>query len=150
LVVSKPYSYIAAQRLLALRDQYGFTVNVRIVRPLAVRSPEFFEERDSRWIHYVLIDVAREAERLGLPISAPSPDPIAQDLGTLKIALSSRASPISTDWAFWRRKPATGWRISPPPAGASGAAPARAMKHPGLMTARWMKPLTRLDWTRTG
>ena len=57
-----PYSYIAAQRLLALRDQYGFTVNVRIVRPLAVRSPEFFEERDSRWIHYVLIDVAREAE----------------------------------------------------------------------------------------
>lgn len=81
-----PYSYIAAQRLLALRDQHGFTVNVRIVRPLAVRSPEFFEERDSRWIHYVLIDVAREAERLGLPISAPSPDPIAQDLGTLKIA----------------------------------------------------------------
>ena len=81
-----PYSYIAAQRLLALREQHGFTVNVRIVRPLAVRSPDFFEERDARWIHYVIIDVAREAERLGLPISAPSPDPIVQDITTLKIA----------------------------------------------------------------
>jgi 2-hydroxychromene-2-carboxylate isomerase len=81
-----PYSYIAAQRLLELRERYAFTVDVRIVRPLAVRSPHFFEERDPRWIHYVLIDVAREAERLGLPISAPSPDPIVQDLTTLKIA----------------------------------------------------------------
>jgi 2-hydroxychromene-2-carboxylate isomerase len=81
-----PYSYIAAQRLLELREQYAFTVDVRIVRPLAVRSPQFFEERDPRWIHYVLVDVAREADRLGLPIAAPSPDPIVQDLTTLKIA----------------------------------------------------------------
>lgn len=81
-----PYSYIAAQRLLKLREQYALAVNVRIVRPLAVRSPEVFEERDPRWIHYVLIDVVREAERLGLPIAAPSPDPIVQDLDTLKIA----------------------------------------------------------------
>ncbi|WP_440959750.1 2-hydroxychromene-2-carboxylate isomerase [Oceanicaulis sp. LC35] len=81
-----PYSYIAAQRFLELRQHYAFNVNVRIVRPLAVRSPEFFEERDPRWIHYVIVDVAREAERLGLPISAPSPDPIVQDIHTLKIA----------------------------------------------------------------
>lgn len=81
-----PYSYIAAQRLLELRKRYAFDVKVQIVRPLAVRSPQFFEERDPRWIHYVLIDVAREAERLGLPIAAPNPDPIIQDLDTLKIA----------------------------------------------------------------
>lgn len=81
-----PYSYIAAQRLLELREQYAFSVDVRIVRPLAVRSPRFFEERDPRWIHYVLVDVAREADRLGYPISAPSPDPIVQDITTLKIA----------------------------------------------------------------
>lgn len=81
-----PYSYLAAQRLAGLRQSYVFDVNVKIVRPLAVRDPDFFERGDPRWLHYVLIDAPREAERMGLPMSAPNPDPIEQDLTTRAIA----------------------------------------------------------------
>jgi 2-hydroxychromene-2-carboxylate isomerase len=81
-----PYSYLAAQRLAGLRQSYAFEVDVRIVRPLAVRDPEFFERGDPRWLHYVLVDAPREADRMGVPMTAPNPDPIEQDLTTRAIA----------------------------------------------------------------
>lgn len=81
-----PYSYLLAQRLINVRADYEIDVNVRIVRPLAVRQPEFFEERDPRWLHYTLTDVMREAQRFEIPIALPNPDPIIQNMETREIA----------------------------------------------------------------
>ena len=63
-----PYSYLATPRLLDLVERHDVTCNVRPVYPLAVRTPEFFDTRDPLWGPYLIRDIRREAEFLGLPI----------------------------------------------------------------------------------
>ncbi len=41
-----PYSYMVTPRLAALERDYDVVCNVRPVYPLAVRTPEFFEQQD--------------------------------------------------------------------------------------------------------
>lgn len=77
-----PYSYLLVPRLIALEAQYDVVANVRPVYPLAVRTPEFFDSRDPLWGPYLLRDVFREAEYLGLPFRWPRPDPVYQDRAT--------------------------------------------------------------------
>src|SRR6202012_429385 len=45
------------------------------VYPLAVRTPEFFEQQDPLWVRYFMVDVFREGAFLGLPFRRPRPDP---------------------------------------------------------------------------
>lgn len=71
-----PYSYLLTPRLVALESEYDVRCDVRPVYPIAVRSPEFFGKRDPLWITYFMTDVFREAERLGLPLRWPRPDPV--------------------------------------------------------------------------
>jgi 2-hydroxychromene-2-carboxylate isomerase len=71
-----PYSYLVTPRLAALERDYGVTCNVRPVYPLAVRTPEFFEQQDPLWLSYFMTDVFREAAFLGLPFRWPRPDPV--------------------------------------------------------------------------
>ncbi len=73
-----PYSYLATPRLLDLVTRCDVTCNVRPVYPLAVRTPEFFDTRDPLWGPYLMRDIRREAEFLGLPIRWPRPDPVQQ------------------------------------------------------------------------
>jgi 2-hydroxychromene-2-carboxylate isomerase len=73
-----PYSYMVTPRLLALEAEYDVVCNVRPVYPLAVRTPEFFDNRDPLWTRYFLTDVFREAAFLGLPFRWPRPDPVQQ------------------------------------------------------------------------
>ncbi len=81
-----PYSYLATSRLAALARDFDVDIQVKIVAPLAVRDPEFFERSDPRWMIYTITDVARVAEMMGIPIGAPNPDPIVQDIATRAIA----------------------------------------------------------------
>ena len=81
-----PYSYLATPGLLKLRDDYDVAVNLRPVLPLAVRQPDFFNPENMKRARYILIDWGRRAEFLGMAHHWPSPDPIVQDLATLKIA----------------------------------------------------------------
>jgi 2-hydroxychromene-2-carboxylate isomerase len=76
-----PYSYMVTPRLAALVEQYDVTCNVRPVYPLAVRTPEFFDERDPLWVPYLMTDVYREAAYLGMPFRWPRPDPVQRDAG---------------------------------------------------------------------
>ena len=76
-----PYSYMVTPRLLALDTDHDAACNVRVVYPLAVRTPEFFENRDPLWFSYLLKDVFREAAYLGLPFRWPRPDPVQQAPG---------------------------------------------------------------------
>jgi len=81
-----PYSYLATSRLAALARDFDVDIRVKIVAPLAVRDPQFFERSDPRWLIYTITDVARVAEMMGIPIGAPNPDPIVQDIETRAIA----------------------------------------------------------------
>jgi 2-hydroxychromene-2-carboxylate isomerase len=71
-----PYSYMVTSRLVALERDHDVVCNVRPVYPLAVRTPEFFEQQDPLWLSYFMTDVFREAAFLGLPFRWPRPDPV--------------------------------------------------------------------------
>lgn len=74
-----PYSYLALPRLMALETEYDLRFIVRPVRPLALRQPDFFQREHPNWLHYLLIDVARLSEHLGIAFAAPNPDPVLFD-----------------------------------------------------------------------
>jgi 2-hydroxychromene-2-carboxylate isomerase len=81
-----PYSYLAVPQLRQAMQEWDFDVQVRPVYPLAVRMPEFFEKARPEAIRYILMDAERVAEMNGFAYSWPTPDPVVQDLETLKIA----------------------------------------------------------------
>jgi 2-hydroxychromene-2-carboxylate isomerase len=77
-----PYSYLVAPRLVALEADYDVHCNVRVVYPLAVRTPEFFDRNDPLWQRYFMRDVFRTAEFVGLPLRWPRPDPVFRDMAS--------------------------------------------------------------------
>ena len=77
-----PYSYLATPRLLEMTREYDFTVNVRPVYPLAVRSGAFFGQVNRLWIPYLMHDTLRIAEMLDMPYRWPRPDPVVVDRTT--------------------------------------------------------------------
>jgi 2-hydroxychromene-2-carboxylate isomerase len=81
-----PYSYLATARLVDVARRYDVDINVKIVAPLAVRDPDFFERSDPRWLRYTLTDVFRLSQMLDIPLGPPNPDPIVQDIETRRIA----------------------------------------------------------------
>lgn len=73
-----PWSYLATRRLRDWQDQYQLQVNFRVVYPIAIRTPEFFQQVNPQWFSYFGTDVRRVAEFLDLPFVWPSPDPVIQ------------------------------------------------------------------------
>ena len=81
-----PYSYLALEKVRRLSAEYPVQWRVRVVYPLAIRAPEYFEHMNPLARPYFLRDSHRVAEFLGVPFSRPTPDPIVQDPATLKIS----------------------------------------------------------------
>ena len=81
-----PYSYLATPRIAELAARYDIDLKIRPVYPLAVRVDGFFERQDPRWPMYVVRDVFREAQRLGMTFGPPRPDPIVMNMATREIA----------------------------------------------------------------
>ena len=77
-----PYSYLLTPRLVALERQFDVRCMVRIVRPIAVRQPDFFANGDPLWVSYLMRDTVRTAAFLGLPYRWPRPDPVRMDMAT--------------------------------------------------------------------
>ncbi|MFQ5668745.1 MAG: 2-hydroxychromene-2-carboxylate isomerase [Candidatus Binatia bacterium] len=75
-----PWSYLATPRLTDWERRYDLRVRFRPVYPIAIRTPEFFERMHPLWPRYLLIDVVRVAEFLGLPFQWPRPDPVVQEV----------------------------------------------------------------------
>lgn len=73
-----PFSYLATGRLRRWQEQYQLRVNLRVVYPIAIRAPEFFDQVPSQWFSYFATDVFRVAEYLELTIAPPMPDPVTQ------------------------------------------------------------------------
>ena len=63
-----PWSYLATPRLRQWQEEYELTVNLRIVYPLAIRTPEFFQNLHPLWLSYFMRDLFRVAEFLELPL----------------------------------------------------------------------------------
>jgi 2-hydroxychromene-2-carboxylate isomerase len=74
-----PYSYLAVPRLIELERDYDVRATVRPVYPIAVRIDGFFKNANPMWLPYLVRDVARMAEMLGMPFAPPNPDPIEMD-----------------------------------------------------------------------
>lgn len=72
-----PWSYLATPRLFAWQKSYELDVHFRPVYPIAIRTPEFFQQVDPLWLPYFLTDLKRVAEFLELSLTWPNPDPVA-------------------------------------------------------------------------
>ena len=81
-----PYSYLATPDMLKLRDDFEVDVRFRPVLPIAVRTKESLFKSDQRPVRYLIMDVTRRAEFLGMKFGRPSPDPIVQDMATFEVA----------------------------------------------------------------
>lgn len=73
-----PYSYLVTKRMRALAEERGVDVALRIVQPLAIRDRQFFARVNPLWPPYLVRDIRRVAEFLGLTIGWPRPDPVVQ------------------------------------------------------------------------
>ena len=81
-----PYSYLATGRIVDLVRDYDVEADVRVVYPIAVRLPNFFEQVNPLWPPYVLRDTVRIAQMQGIPYGWPRPDPIVQEFPSRKVA----------------------------------------------------------------
>ncbi|MBB5517383.1 DsbA family protein [Amphiplicatus metriothermophilus] len=81
-----PYSWLAMDRLVAIVREYDVEARFRPVRPLALREPDFFERARPQFLPYLMKDVFREAERLGIAFAPPRPDPVAMDMASGEVA----------------------------------------------------------------
>lgn len=81
-----PYSYLALARAAVLASEYDVAFAARPVYPLAVRDPGFFARTDPRFVRYVALDSQRVALQQGIAFRFPRPDPVMQDLQSLRVS----------------------------------------------------------------
>jgi 2-hydroxychromene-2-carboxylate isomerase len=81
-----PYSYLAMPMIEAVQKQYYVAANMRIVRPIAVRIPGFFQTVNPLWPPYLMRDTYRISQINNIPYRWPRPDPIVQDRETRDVA----------------------------------------------------------------
>ena len=82
-----PYSYLVTPDLIRLREDFDVTVRLRPVFPIAIRTKAtLFEDNGQQKVGYILMDMMRRGEMLGMPIAFPKPDPIVQDMTTFTVA----------------------------------------------------------------
>jgi 2-hydroxychromene-2-carboxylate isomerase len=82
-----PYSYLSTPEILVLSERYDVKINIRIVFPIAIRSPEvLFSKGGEQKVAYILLDWQRRAQMLNMPHKWPSPDPVVMDMETMSIS----------------------------------------------------------------
>jgi len=82
-----PYSYLATPGMLEIKKNYSVNLNLRPILPVAIRTPEtLFSPANMPRARYIQLDWPRRARFLGMSDKWPSPDPIVQDMKTLKVA----------------------------------------------------------------
>ena len=89
-----PYSYLATRRIVAMEAEYELNIRFRVVHPLAIRAPEFFERSNPLMQAYVAMDTRRVAEFLDIPFVWPQPDPVVVDATRRKFA-------VEQPYIFW-------------------------------------------------
>ena len=83
-----PYSYLILPRMLKLKEKYDIEINFKVVYPIAIRMPEWFEGKNFfTFFFFKMIDMRLQAKKLGIPFTSKlKPDPIRQNIMTVKIS----------------------------------------------------------------
>ena len=82
-----PYSFLILPRMIELKEKYEIDINFKIVYPLAIRKPEFFDKKGLPYFLALSLDANKKARRLGMSFTTKlKPDPIVQNTVTGKIA----------------------------------------------------------------
>ena len=82
-----PYSYLILPRMIKLKNESNVGINFKIVYPLAIRMPEWFEKKNIFFFIPFIFDFKKKAKKLNMPINLPlKPDPIRQNSITGKIS----------------------------------------------------------------
>ena len=83
-----PYSYLILPRMLKLKEKYDIEINFKVVYPIAIRMPEWFEGKNFfTFFIFKMIDMRLQAKKLGIPFTTKlKPDPIRQNIMTGKIS----------------------------------------------------------------
>ena len=83
-----PYSYLILPRMLKLKEKYDIEINFKVVYPIAIRMPEWFEGKNFfTFFFFKMIDMRLQAKKLGIPFTSKlNPDPIRQNIMTGKIS----------------------------------------------------------------
>ena len=83
-----PYSYLILPRMLKLKEKYDIEINFKVVYPIAIRMPEWFEGKNFfTFFFFKMIDMRQQAKKLGIPFTSKlKPDPIRQNIMTGKIS----------------------------------------------------------------
>ena len=73
--------------MLELKEKYEIDINFKVVYPLAIRKPEFFDKKGLPYFLALSLDANKKARRLGMSFTTKlKPDPIVQNTMTGKIA----------------------------------------------------------------
>ncbi len=73
--------------MLDLKAKYEIDINFKIVYPLAIRKPEFFNKKGLPYFLALTMDVKKKAKKLGISVTTKlKPDPIVQNVVTGKIS----------------------------------------------------------------
>ena len=83
-----PYSYLILPRMLKLKEKYDIEINFKVVYPIAIRMPEWFEGKNFfTFFFFKMIDMRLQAKKLGIPFTSKlNPDPNRQNIMTGKIS----------------------------------------------------------------
>ena len=83
-----PYSYLILPRMLKLKEKYDIEINFKVVYPIAIRMPEWFEGKNFfTFFFFKMVDMRLQAKKLGIPFTSKlKPDPIRQNIMTGKIS----------------------------------------------------------------
>ena len=74
--------------MLKLKERYDIEINFKVVYPIAIRMPEWFEGKNFfTFFFFKMIDMRPQAKKLGIPFTSKlKPDPIRQNIITGKIS----------------------------------------------------------------
>ena len=82
-----PYSYLILPRILKLKKESNIDINFKLVYPIAIRMPDWFEKKNILFFLSTMSDFKKKAKQLDMPLNLPvKPDPIKQNIFTAKIA----------------------------------------------------------------
>jgi 2-hydroxychromene-2-carboxylate isomerase len=74
-------------RILELKKESNININFKLVYPIAIRMPEWFETKNILFFLSSMSDLRKKAKQLDMPLNLPlKPDPIKQNILTAKIA----------------------------------------------------------------
>ena len=64
-----PYSYLILPRMLKLKNESNINVNFKLVYPIAIRMPEWFEKKNIFFFLSTMSDFKKKAKLLNMPRS---------------------------------------------------------------------------------